>query len=230
MFREKRSSRKEELKTVRVTTKEHIHTCTEDCFKRPKKRELSRLEKIDLGQIYQDAEGRCYKEWNDGEWLQVTGVEFVAGPGGLHLMFIPKEQLHIHSRGGRTVARTTKQDDDPGNEDYHAEAATRILLQQNKNLKETRNFLTSKAAEIIPCAPKTKRPTSGRGHGAPGVPRSLRGRRIIDLISEGKPKPQVMVETIAWVKDQGENVAGPFKTNIKRHVNRLWKKSKSCHK
>lgn len=230
MFKTKLSSRKEVFKTIRTVTEEQEHTCRDDCFKPSRKQTPRGLRRVSLGYIYQDSLGRFYHEWGKDDWLEVTGVEFVEGPGGLHLMFIPREQLHIHSRGGRTIARITNQYDDPGNEHYHAEAASKILRQKNRSLRETRDFLAAKASEIIPRAPKTKKPTSGRGRGAPGVPRSARGRRIVALINDGKSKLQVISETIEWAKKRGENVAGPYSSAIKRHVHRLWQKTNSSHK
>lgn len=229
MFKTKRGSKKEELKTVRVVTKEREHVCTDDCFKERKKQRPRGLKRVELGHIHRDVEGRYFSEWGDGDWLEVTGIQFVEGPGGMHLMFLPKEELHIHSRGGRTVARVTTQHDDPGNEDYHARAAATHLKKKNRNLKETREYLGAKAAEVVTRAPRTKKRTSGRGRGGPGVPRSDRGRKIMSLIEAGKSKPDVLFETIDWAKRRGENIAGPFKKVIKNHVDRLWPK-KSPHK
>lgn len=227
MFKPKSGSRNEQLKTVRVITEEREHIGSEKCFEPRKKRKPRGLRPVDLGYVYQDNKGRVYQEWGEDDWLEVTGLEFLQGPGGLHIGFTPKEQLHIHSRGGRTIATTTEQHDDPGNVPYHAGAAATILRDENKNLKEVREILGSEAAKIVPRAPKKKKPSSGRGRGAPGEPRSPRGRRIVDLISEGLRKAEVLSATITWAKENGENIAGPHGRTIKRHVDKVWARIKS---
>jgi hypothetical protein len=229
MFNAKPNSRKSELKTVRVVTHEKQHNCSDDCFKPRKTRKPRGLRPINLGDIYQDHRGRFFQKWGKGDWLEVIGVKFIEGPGGLHLAFIPKEPLHIHSRGGSTTAQITEQYDDPGNEDYHAEAAAGILYGKKKSLREAREFLSLKASKVIPKSPK-KKATSGKGRGAPGSPRTPRGHKISDLIDEGKSRSQVLSETLTWSAEHGEKVAGPFGSRIKQHVDRIWKQRKSSHK
>lgn len=230
MFEPKSGSKKEQLKTVKVITEEQEHVCSEKCFEPRKKRKPRGLRPIDLGYVYQDTSGRVYQKWGEDDWLEVTGVNFLQGHGGLHLLFTPKEQLHIHSYGGRTTATTTEQHDDPGNAEYHSFAAVTILGNEGKNLREVREFFGSEAAKIIPRAPKKKKPSSGRGRGAPGQPRSPRGKKIVELIEEGLRKADVLSGTIAWAKENGENIAGPHTHKIKRHVDKVWARIKPHHK
>lgn len=227
MLKPKSGSRKVQLKTVRVITEEQAHICNEKCFEPRKKRKPSDLRPVDLGYVYQDSQGRVYREWGEDDWLEVIGMNFLHGRGGLHIAFIPKEQLHIHSRGGRTTALMTEQHDDPGSVPYHAGAAAVIMKDEGKNLKQAREILGSEAAKVIPRAPKKKKPSSGRGRGAPGEPRSDRGRKIFDLINEGLSKADVLSRTITWAKESGESVAGPYGRTIKQHVDKVWARIKS---
>lgn len=227
MFKPKLGSKDEQLKTVKVITEEQEHVCSEKCFEPRKKRKPRGLRQVDLGYVYQDNNGRVYHEWGEDDWLEVTGLDFLQGPGGSHIAYTPKEQLHIHSRGGRTIAMTTEQHDDPGNVPYHAGAAATILRDENKNLREVREILGFEAAKVVPRAPKKKKPSSGKGRGAPGEPRSARGRKIVDLISEGLRKAEVLSATITWAKENGENVAGPYGRKIERHVDKVWARKKS---
>src|SRR5215213_4570115 len=121
MFKKIPKSRKEKIKTIKVITELSEHRCTSDCFKSHNKQPQG-LKKVDLGYIHQDNEGRFYTQFEDGEWLEVTGVTFLEGRGGgLQLMFEPKEQLHFHSSGGRTVAETTIQKSFRGDKKYYAD-------------------------------------------------------------------------------------------------------------
>jgi len=227
MFKPTSGSRKEQLKTVRVITEEQEHVCNENCLRPRRKRKPHGLRPIDLGYVYQDSRGRVYRKVGEDYWLEVTGLDFLHGSGGLHIVFIPKEQLHIHSPGGRTTAMTSEQHDDLGSVSYHAGSAAAILRTENRNLKEVREILGSEAARVIPRSPKKKKPSSGRGRGAPGEPRSARGRKIIDLINDGLSKAKVLSGTITWAKENGENVAGPYGRTIKQHVDKVWARIKS---
>lgn len=102
------NQKRERIKTVKITTKTAEHRCTAECFEPRRQPAPKGLEIISFGEIYQDDEGKFYREWGDGEWLEVTGVTFLSrSDGELGIMFHPKHQLHIHSPRGRTVAQTT---------------------------------------------------------------------------------------------------------------------------
>lgn len=120
MFKKVPNSKKKKIKIVEVVTEESEHICSKECFTSHEKPVPQGLKKIDLGHIYQDAEGRCYKEWGDNDWLEVDGLTFIMGQGGLHLMFHPTHQLHIHSPGGKTIEKTTVKRNARVDDEFHA--------------------------------------------------------------------------------------------------------------
>lgn len=230
MFKKILNSKKEKTKVVKIVTEQSEHVCTEECFKPRKKVKPRGLRKIELGYIYQDNRGRFYKEWGDDDWLEVVGMTFMVGAGGYHLVFEPKKQLHIHSPGGRTIAQTTEQRDTRVNEEFHVIEAAKKLKRKKYNLRKAQEFLDSKAAEVIPKAPKSKKPIKGTGRGARGVPRTELGKEVVRLIKDGKSKKQVLDASINWSKNNAIAVAGPYKNKIKKQVNYWWAKIKSAHK
>lgn len=225
MFKRIPRSKKEKKKVVKITTEKAVHVCTEDCFKARKRPKPAGLRRMTMGDIYYDHDGRCYKEWGPGEWMEVTGLTFAIGPGGLHLLFEPKEQLHIHERGGRTIEVTTTRSDARVGADYHAREAAKKLKRQNFTLKDAREYLGAEASEVIPKAPK-RRIRKNVGRGAPGIPRTALGRQVVKLIREGKSRLETFDETILWARNQGERIAGPHQRRIKKQVDRWWKKKK----
>lgn len=221
-------SKKEKIKTVKVTTKMIEHRCSDECFKPRHKPAPKGLRKVNLGFVYQDKEGKVYIKWKDDNWLQVKGLKFCYRTDGkLIKMFEPAEQMHIHSRGGRTVGNIVRKRDIRVNVDYHAKEAVKKLKRKGSNRKDAQRYFNSKVAEDIPKAPKHKK-AKGMGRGAPGVPRDKTGtaQEIIRLINERKTQQQVFNEVIDWRKAQTPPlpVAGPHQTNIKRLIHRWWKK------
>jgi hypothetical protein len=228
VFKKVPGARKEKTKTIDIITEESVHVCTDECFKPRKKRKPRGLQKVSLGHIYQDEEGSFYHEWGDGDWLEITGVTFLgASKGKVHLMFEPKEQLHIHSPGGKTIAQTTKQRNSRKDYDYYSEEAAKKLKRKGYNRGESLKKISSKVSEVIPKAPKRKKPVKGTGHGALGVPRTPLTKEIVRLINQDKSKKQVLSEVTEWAKNNSISVAGPHKIKIKKQVDRWWTKIKS---
>lgn len=230
MFKKIPNSKKKQVKIVEIITEESEHTCTEKCFKQIKKPAPEGLMKVDLGYIYQDFEGRCYKEQGDNDWLEVDGLTFLRGHGGLHLMFHPTHQLHIHSRGGKTIEKTTVKRDARVTDEFHSIEAAKKHKRKGLNLKESLTKYSSDIKKVIPKAPKRKMPVKGTGRGAPGIPRTEMAREIVKIIGKGKNKKEAFTEIIEWAKTNSKEIAGPHKINIKKQVNRWWMKIKSAHK
>lgn len=226
MFKKIANSKKQRVKTVKVITRLAEHKCTPDCFhKRLNESQPPRkLKKVSLGDVYQDDEGRFYTEWGEDEWLEVTGADFLINSAGhLCLMFQPKEQLHIHSPGGRTVAESITEREFRPSTDYHATEAAKKLKRKKQNLKQAQNYLSSKAAEIIPRAPKHKKPIKGTGRGAPMQPRNLMGREIVRLLQTGVNKSETLRKSIEFAQTQHLQIAGSNLKKIKKQIN-FWHK------
>lgn len=214
--------KRERIKTVKVTTEITEHRCTAECFATRCQPAPEGLRKLSLGEIYQDRDGRFYHEWGEDGWLEVTGVTFLArADGEMGLMFHPKEQLHLHSPGGRTVARRTTERDVRTNADYHAVEAAKKLKRKNLNLRQSQDFLRGKAAEVIPHAPKRRKPVKGIGRGAPGQPRSATAREIVCHLKEGKSQGEVLKLVIDFAQKHSLPVAGPHRRKIKKQI-RFW--------
>lgn len=230
MFKKVPGARKEKTKTIDIITEESVHVCTDECFEPRKKRKPRGLRKINLGYIYyQDSQGRFYsKRGND--WLEVTGMIFTIGHGGACLVFQPKEQLHFHSRGGKTIAQTTKQRDSKADYDYYSVEAAKKLKGKGYNLRDSLEKISGKVKEEIPKATKRKKPVKGTGRGGGGIPRTELTIEIVRLINEGKPKTKVLELTMNWAESKSMSIAGPHKIRIKKQVDRWWVKIKSTQK
>jgi hypothetical protein len=171
-------------------------------------------------------------KWGKGEWLPVEGMEFLHGPSGMLRMFRPTVQLHIHSPGGRTIAKAvTRKEVRPG-EEYHAREAAKKLKRKGRKLKEAQNFLDAEAAKVIRHAPKKRKPPKGTGRGAPGQPRSPFSKEVVRLHDAGVPESTVVEQMIVWLKARGEPVTPLQRDNIRKRVRRgfVLAKKKSGHK
>lgn len=230
MFKKLPDATQKETKTVDIVTEQSEHLCTDDCFEPREKIKPRGLKKIPLGYVYQDNKGRFFQEFGEGEWLEVTGLLFSIASGGACLIFEPKEQLHIHSRGGKTVARTTSQRNSEADYDYYSSEAAKKLKKKGLNLRNSLEKIASKVKEEIPKAPKKRKPVKGTGHGAAGVPRTPLTEEVVRLIGAGKSKTQVLNEMLQWAVNNSISVAGPHKNNIKKLVDYWWTKKKSTYK
>ncbi|HLM01899.1 MAG TPA: hypothetical protein VK400_12665 [Pyrinomonadaceae bacterium] len=224
MFKKIVKSKKQRVKTVKVTTRLAEHICTPDCFhKRPASKSRN-LKKVSLGEVYQDNEGRFYTAWGEDDFLEVTGADFLTNSSGrLCLMFHPKEQLHIHSPGGRTIAESITEREFRPSPDFHAIEAAKKLKRKKKNLREAQTYLASKAAEVIPHSPKRKKPLKGTGRGAPGAPRSELGCEIVRLLKTGISKSNVLKKSVEFARSKQIPIAGSHLKKIKKQVN-FWRK------
>jgi hypothetical protein len=155
---------------------------------------------------------------------------FTVGPGGPYLIFTPKEQLHIHSPGGRTIAQPTRQRDFSADHEYYASEAAKKLKRKGYNRGDSLKKITSKVREIIPKAAKRKAPLKETGRGAPGMPRTPITTEIYRLVKEDRSKKEILDEVIKWAQANSINVAGPYKARIKKRVDWWWIKIKSAHK
>lgn len=230
MFKKLPNKTQKETKTVDIITEQTEHICTDECFKPRKKIKPRGLRKIHLGYVYQDRKGRFFQKLGDGDWLEVKGLTFSVFSGGACLLFEPKQQLHIHSRGGKTITQTTRQRNSEADYDYYSSKAAKKLKEQGLNLKKSLEKIASKVKEEIPKAPKKKKPIKGTGHGAAGIPRTQLTAEIARLIDDGKSKVQVLNETLQWARNNLINVSGPHKNSIKKKVDYWWIKKKSPHK
>lgn len=225
----KESSR---VKTVKETTKVHEHKCTPECFKPVRSPTPPGLRRVSLGYVYVSSDGGFYMKWGKGEWLPVEGMEFLHGPGGVLRMFRPTVQLHIHSPGGRTIAKAvTRKEVRPG-EEYHAREAAKKLKRKGRKLREAQNFLDAEAAKVIRHAPKKRKPPKGTGRGAPGQPRSPFSKEVVRLHAAGVPESAAVEQMIVWLKERGEPVTPLRRDNIRKRVRRgfVLAKKKSGHK
>lgn len=224
MFKKVPNSKKQKIKTVKVTTELSEHICTPDCFHNRSRKKTRNLKKVSLGYVYQDDEGRVFNEWGEDDFLEVTGVDFLSdSTGRLILMFHPREQLHIHSPGGKTTSKTTTEREFRPSTDYHAVEAAKKLKRGRNNLRQAQSYLASKAAEVIPPAPKRKKPIKGTGRGAPGMPRGELGREIVRLLQTGIGKSEVLKKSIEFAQARKMPVAGLHLKKIKKQVD-FWRK------
>jgi hypothetical protein len=224
MFKKVPKSKKQKIKTVKVTTELSEHICTPECFHNPSRKKPRNLKKVSLGYVYQDAEGRIFNEWGEDDFLEVTGVDFLSdSTGRLILMFHPKEQLHIHSPGGKTTAIETTEREFRPSTDYYATEAAKKLKRGEKNLRQAQSYLASKASEVILHAPKRKKPIKGTGRGAPGMPRSEIGREIVRLLKTKASKSEVLKRTVEFAQAKKMPIAGSNIKKIKKQVD-FWRK------
>lgn len=230
MFKKVPNSKKKKVKIVEVITEESEHICTDECFKPRKKPIPKNLRKVDLEDIYRDNEGRCYSKRGDKDFLEITGLSFALGPGGLHILFHPANQLHIHSRGGKTIERTTVKRNARVTDEFHSTKAAKKLKRKGLNLHDSLRKISSDVKKVIPKATKRKSPVKGTGRGAPGIPRTDLGKETVKLIDEGKSKKEIFAEIIKWATNNSIPVAGPHQVRFKKQVDRWWSARKLTHK
>lgn len=217
---------------VKETTNLYEHKCTSACFKPLRKSMPPDLHRVSLGYVYMSSDGSFYTKWGDGEWLSVDGMEFLYGGDGKFLrMFNPTVQLHIHSPGGKTIAKAVTQKKINPEAEYYAQEAAKKRMRKGDNLKEAQRFLGVEATKVIPYAPK-KRKLRGSGRGAPGQPRSLFSKQVVNLRDSGTPEREVVERVVNWLREQGESVT-PLQRRVVRKRVHYWfspRKKKSEHK
>lgn len=224
MFKKIANSKKQRVKTVKVTTRLSEHICTPDCFHKQPESKPRNLKKVSLGEVYQDDEGRFFTAWGEDDFLEVTGADFLTkSDGRMSLMFHPKEQLHIHSPGGKTIAKLITECEFRPSPDYYATEAAKKLKRRKKNLREAQSYLASKAAEVIPHAPRRSKPVKGTGRGAPRMPRSALGREIVRLLNSGIGRSEVLKKSVEFAKAKQIPIAGTHLKKIKKQVD-FWHK------
>ena len=224
MFKKIANSKKQRIKTVKVTTELSEHICTPECFHKRSRKKPRNLKKVSLGYVYQDDKGRIFNEWGEDDFLEVTGVDFLSdSTGRLVLMFHPKEQLHIHSPGGKTTAKETTEREFRPSIEYHAVEAAKKLKRGKKNLRQVQSYLASKASEVIPHAPKRKKPIKGTGRGAPGAPRNELGHEIVRLQQIGVSKSEVLKKIVEFAQTRKMPIAGLNLKKIKKQID-FWRK------
>jgi hypothetical protein len=226
----KESSR---IKAVKETTKVYEHKCTSKCLEPRRSPTPPGLRRVSLGYVYMSSDGEFYIKWGDGEWLPVDGMDFgYRLDGRLIKIFNPTVQLHIHSPGGRTIAKAVTQKTIRPDERYHVREAAKRRMRKGDNLKQTQRFLDAEAAKVVPYAPKKRKPPKGTGRGAPGQPRSPFSKEVITLREAGMPEKEVIKKMIAWLREQGQPATPAHRSSIRKRVRRwfLPAKKKSAHK
>jgi hypothetical protein len=221
------------IKTVKETTKVYEHKCTPECFQPVHSPTPPDLRRVSLGYVYMSSDGGFYTKWGKGEWLPVEGMDFCYGPGGRMMrIFKPTVQLHIHSPGGRTMAKAvTRKQIRPG-EEYYAQEAAKKLKRKGHKLKEAQNFLGAEAAKIIHHAPKKRTPPKGTGRGAAGLPRSPFSKEVVRLREAGMSEGAVVEQMIIWLRERGQPSTPLHRSSVRKRVHRwfLTAKKKSEHK
>lgn len=214
----KESSR---IKTVKETTKVHEHKCTPECFKPVRRPTPPGLRRVSLGYVYMSSDGGFYTKWGKDDWLPVEGMDFCYRlDGKLVRMFRPTIQLHIHSPGGRTIAKAVTRKEIRPDEEYHAHEAAKKLKRKGRRLKEAQNFLDSAAAKVIRHAPKKRTPPKGTGRGAPGLPRSAFSKEVVRLRETGLNEDAVVERMIIWLREHGQPATPLHRTSIRKRVHR----------
>jgi hypothetical protein len=222
-----------EIKTVKETTKIYEHRCGPECFNPPPKRTPPDLRKVSLGYVYQSSNGSYYTNLDDGDWLPVVGMSFGRRlDGKLVRIFEPAVQLHIHSPGGRTVAKAVAQKEFRPDESYHAQEAAKKRQRKGDNLRDTQRFLGAEAAKVVPHALKKRTPLKGTGRGAPGRPRGPFSKKVVSLRNAGVPEGEVVERMITWLREQGRPATPLQRGSIRKRVRRWFRpaKKKSEHK
>jgi len=215
----KESSR---IKTVKETTKVHEHKCTPECFRPVRRPTPPGLRRVSLGHVYVSSDGGFYMKWGKDEWLPVEGMDFLHGHGGVLRMFRPTVQLHIHSPGGRTMAKAVTQKEVRPDEGYHAQEAAKKLKRKGRGLKEAQNFLDSEAAKVIQYAPKRRKSPKGTGRGAPGQPRSPFSKEVVRLREAGMRESAVVEQMTVWLRESGQPATPLHRDSIRRRVHRVF--------
>lgn len=220
----KESSR---IKTVKETTKIHEHKCTPECF-RPVRRPIPPgLRRVSLGYVYMSSDGGFYTKWGKDDWLPVEGMDFgYRLDGKLVRVFKPTVQLHIHSPGGRTMAKAVTRKEIRPDEEYLAQEAAKKLKRKGRKLKEAQNFLDAAASKVIRRAPKKRTPPKGTGRGAPGLPRSAFSKEVVRLREIGLKEGAIVERMIAWLRERGQSTTPLHRANIRKRVHRWFIQAK----
>jgi hypothetical protein len=152
--------------------------------------------------------------------------------GTLVKWFRPTVQLHIHSPGGRTIAKAVTRKDIRPSEEYHAQEAAKKLKRKGRKLKEAQSFLGTEAAKVIHHAPKKRTPSKGTGRGAAGQPRSGFSKEVVTLRNAGMSEGAVVDRMMVWLREQGQPATPLERGSIRKRVHRwfLPAKKKSEHK
>jgi hypothetical protein len=156
--------------------------------------------------------------------MEVLGVTFGWSIEGFTLMWEPAEQMHIHSRGGRTIGKIVDEKEIRPGERYYFTQAAKKAKQKGRRLVDTERSYGAIAKEIIGLAPKRSREPKGTGRGAPGLPRSAFSKEVVRLRAEQKPENVAVDAMVKWSRDHGHPVAGPYKTSIKQRVMRWYRR------
>jgi hypothetical protein len=221
------------IKTVEETTKIYEHKCNPACFRPLRKRTPPDLRRVNLGHVYMSSDGGFYIRFDDGDWLPVEGMDFGRTTDGkLFKIFNPTVQLHIHSPGGRTIAKAVEEKEIDADEHYHAEEVAKKRARKGDNLIDMARFFGATARKVKGYAPKKRKQPKGTGKGAPGQPRRPFSKKVVALRDAGTPEHKVVEEMIIWLREQGEHVTPLDHSNIKKRVHRwfLLAKKKSGHK
>jgi hypothetical protein len=141
-------------------------------------------------------------------------------------MWEPAEQLHIHSRGGKTIGKIVDEKEIRPNEKYHFTEAAKNAKKKGRRLAETERSFGAIAKKIIGLAPKRRGEPKGNGRGAPGMPRSDFSKEVVRLQTEGVSETAAVDLMIKWSRDLGLSIAGPFRTSIKQRVRRWYRRPK----
>src|SRR5262249_23531435 len=195
------------VKVVRETIKISEHRCTGECFRPTRAGVPKGMRRVNLGHVYVSPNGTVYSNM-DGDWLPVEGITFGSTSDGRLLRILqPAVQIHIHSPGGRTIAKASTYRNLKADESYLAQEVARKLKRDGHSLRDAQNYLRAEARKVIPPAPKRRSLPKGSGRGAPGVPRSALGSRILDLMAKGKPEHKTLREVLEWRRDKGLPIA-----------------------
>jgi hypothetical protein len=217
-------SKKIRINTVRETTETIEHKCTPSCLRPEKRPKPKNLRRVNLGCVYVAPDGKCYSSRGFGNWIEVLGLEFGWSAEGFTLIWEPAEQLHIHSRGGKTTGKIVNEKIIRPDEKYHFTQAAKKEKKKGRKLVETERSYGSIAKKIIGMAPKRSRVPKGTGRGAPGIPRSPFSKEVVRLKSEGIPENHAIDAMVKWSTDHRHPIAGPFKTSIKQRTRRWYRR------
>lgn len=221
------------IKTVEETTKIYEHKCTPACFRPRRKRTPPGLRRVSLGYIYMSSDGKFYTKWGKGEWLSVDGMDFGYKTNGEMIrIFNPAVQLHIHSPGGRTIAKAVEEKEIDADEEYHALEVAKKRACKGDKLLDIQRYFGAEARKVKDYAPKKRKPPKGTGKGAPGQPRKAFSKKVVSLRDAGMPESEIIEQMMRWLREQGERITPRDRSNIKKRVHRwfLPAKKKSGHK
>lgn len=217
-------SKKSRIKTVRETIETIEHKCSPACFRPEKRPKPKNLRRVNLGYVYVGPDGKCYSSRGFGNWTEVLGLEFGWSAEGFTLMWESAEQLHIHSRGGKTIGKIVDEKEIRPDENYYFTEAAKKAKKKGRKLVDTERSYRAVAKRIIGLAPKRSREAKGTGRGAPGMPRSDFSKAVVRLKNEGVPERLAVDAMVRWSSDHGLPIAGPYKTSIKQRTRRWYRR------